>query len=323
MSVAGRSKMLFIGVTTGASLVVDVFPAWCEELGIEGAILEGVDLPLGAPPAAYREVIDRLARDEAQLGALVTTHKLDLFAACRSRFAEVDEFAGLMHEASSIAKGPAGLIARARDPLTSERALRAFVPADHWDGGEAEVLVLGAGGAATAIAWTLRDAPAESAPRRVTVTDVDAGRLAALERVLGAAPSQVPFRAVRVDADGGNDRLAAALPAGSLVINATGLGKDRPGSPLCDASAFPPAALAWELNYRGALDFVAQAERAGAVVEDGFRYFVHGWIEVIGDVFDVEVPTAGPAFERLEGIARVALDARNGKNLAAATPREE
>ena len=49
----------------------------------------------------------------------------------------------------------------------------------------------------------------------------------------------------------------------------------------------------WELNYRGELDFLHQARRQkaalGLVVEDGWRYFIHGWTCVVEEVFDVEM----------------------------------
>ncbi len=96
-----------------------------------------------------------------------------------------------------------------------------------------------------------------------------------------------------------------ALPPSSLVINATGLGKDRPGSPITDAGIFPYGGLAWELNYRGELDFLHQAEQQRAeralIVEDGWNYFLHGWTQVIAEVFDLQL-TPG-LFTRLEVVA--------------------
>src|SRR5438034_166077 len=73
-----------------------------------------------------------------------------------------------------------------------------------------------------------------------------------------------------------NDRLLAELHPGALVINATGMGKDTPGSPITDAAEFPRGAHVWELNYRGELEFLHQAQRQaqtrGLRVEDGWRY---------------------------------------------------
>jgi shikimate 5-dehydrogenase len=86
-----------------------------------------------------------------------------------------------------------------------------------------------------------------------------------------------------------NDARMAALPPGSLVINATGMGKDRPGSPITDAGVFPERGLAWELNYRGELTFLRQAQAQQSAraltVEDGWVYFLHGWAQVIAEVF--------------------------------------
>ena len=90
-----------------------------------------------------------------------------------------------------------------------------------------------------------------------------------------------------------NDALMAGLPEGSLVINATGMGKDTPGSPITDAGLFPRHGIAWEFNYRGELDFLHQAlapARARELrVEDGWLYFLHGWTQVVAQVLHVEL----------------------------------
>ena len=95
-----------------------------------------------------------------------------------------------------------------------------------------------------------------------------------------------------------------------MVVNATGLGKDRSGSPLTDAAIFPRNGVAWEFNYRGNLVFLEQAKAAQARqplrVVDGWIYFIHGWTSVIAEVFDIDIPSAGPSFELL---SRIALDA--------------
>ena len=107
-----------------------------------------------------------------------------------------------------------------------------------------------------------------------------------------------------------NDAVLRRLSPGALVINATGLGKDAPGSPLSDAAVFPPQAIAWDLNYRGALVFLDQARRQQEPrrmqVEDGWTYFIYGWTRVIAEVFDIDIPTGGPAFDT---ICRIAAEA--------------
>ena len=150
-------------------------------------------------------------------------------------------------------------------------------------------------------------------PRRVVVTDPDRDRLAALRRVHDELGTDVPVECRPVDGADGNDAVLARLGPGALVVNATGLGKDAPGSPLTDAARFPDAAVAWDLNYRGELVFLDQARAAGdettaqQPVHDGWEYFLHGWTRVIAEVFDVEIPTSGPRFEEL---GRLAAEAR-------------
>jgi shikimate 5-dehydrogenase len=92
-----------------------------------------------------------------------------------------------------------------------------------------------------------------------------------------------------------------------LIVNATGLGKDAPGSPVSDHAKFPMKAFAWEFNYRGDLLFLKQAKaqktERGLKLEDGWIYFVHGWTRAIADIFNREVPSHGPEFDELARIA--------------------
>src|SRR4051812_32637531 len=103
MRPAPEPTMYFIGVTTGSSSIMRVFPAWAAHLGLDAA-LTGVDLPLRADPERYREVVRAIRDDPLSLGALVTTHKLDLLDAARGLFDELGEDAELLGEISSISK---------------------------------------------------------------------------------------------------------------------------------------------------------------------------------------------------------------------------
>jgi shikimate 5-dehydrogenase len=155
------------------------------------------------------------------------------------------------------------------------------------------VVCLGAGGAGTAIGWYLGQRT--DAPVRMTFVDVEGNRLAHLREVLQAHAPHVELRTLTA-AEADVPAELAALPAGSLVVNATGLGKDRPGSPLPPSARFPRGSVVWELNYRGPLEFLAQARSQRAerdlTVVDGWRYFIHGWSQVIADVFDIPMDPA-------------------------------
>ena len=87
--------LYLVGVTTEQSSIMQVFPRWATALGID-AVIRGIDLPLHAPEADYRKVIHFIRNAQYARGALVTTHKLDLFAACQDQFDSIDPLAQLM-----------------------------------------------------------------------------------------------------------------------------------------------------------------------------------------------------------------------------------
>src|SRR5208282_319835 len=91
-------RMYFIGVSTAQSSMMKIFPRWAEFLGNADAELTGIDFPLNDEPAAYRVTVEFIKRDSLTQGALVTTHKLNLFAACRDLFDEVDKYAARLGE---------------------------------------------------------------------------------------------------------------------------------------------------------------------------------------------------------------------------------
>lgn len=281
--------MGFVGVTTAGSSIMRIFPEWARILGLPTDQLRGHDLPLDATREQYRSLVMEIHDDDGHRGALVTTHKMNLYQAAGDLFDEVDGFGRLCGEISSISKQNGRLIGHAKDPVTAGLALEEFLPDGHFADTGAEVVCLGAGGAGTALAWYL--AQRSDRPTRIHCTDTSTARLSGLASVLrrsGAPESLFTFNRAT---DTG--RILASAPAGSLVVNASGLGKDRPGSPVPRSALFPSGAYVWEFNYRGSLEFLAQARAQEAArrltVVDGWRYFIHGWSQVIAEVFDVRL----------------------------------
>jgi len=300
--------MFFIGVTTGKSSINRVFPKWAEHLKLGDCELRGMDFPLHAEPARYREAVEFIKSDALARGALVTTHKIDLCAACRDQFDILEPLSARMGEVSSLYKRDGKLHARAVDPWTVGFALNAFLPPNHWVDTNAEALILGAGGSAMSLAWHLSKAEhGPNRPAQIHVANRSTPRLEHLRLLHSGWKSGVPLHTHHVPQREATDALLARLPPGSLVVNATGLGKDAPGSPLTNAAIFPERALVWEFNYRGDLIFLDQArgqEKSRRLqIEDGWAYFLHGWTRVIADVFDVDIPTSGPLFDELSNIA--------------------
>ena len=306
---ASKPTFYFVGVTTGKSSIRRVFPAWADALELGDVDMVGIDLPLHAPGDQYRQVVEFLKHDPLSLGGLVTTHKIDLYREAAELFDEVDPLAQLLGEVSCLAKRDGKLIASAKDPFSSGLALDAFVPAGYFAGTDREVFIMGAGGSAIAIDWHFgRPERGDDVPARMVVSNRSPGRLETLAQIHDEAGNVTSLTTVHTPMAHDNDEVLASMAPGSIIINATGLGKDAPGSPLTNEGVFPSGAMAWDLNYRGDLLFLdqarAQAKERELHVEDGWIYFIHGWTQVMGDVFRIDIPTSGAGFDRLASIAR-------------------
>lgn len=319
---ATQPTFYFIGVTTGKSSIMKVFPKWAEHLGLDDVAMRGVDFVPHDTPERYREMVAFLKSDPLSRGALVTTHKLDLFDACRDQFDEIDPLATMMAETSCLSKRADRLVCSAKDPISSGLSMDGFLPDNHFANTGAEVFSMGAGGSTIALTWYLMQASrGGDRPSRIVVSNRSQPRLDHIRSIHEALASDIPIEYVLAPKPEDNDAILASMKPGSLVINATGLGKDAPGSPLTNAAQFPQNGIVWELNYRGDLVFLeqanGQAEARNLQVEDGWTYFIHGWTQVIAEVFDIAIPTSGPAFDEIAAIARHATGRVSAERVSA------
>jgi shikimate dehydrogenase len=288
-----RPTMYFIGVTTGQSSMTRLFPLWAQVLGLD-AQLVGLDLPLHAEPELYRRIVAHIKNDPLSLGALITTHKVDLFNAAGDMLDTVDSYARLCSEVSCISRPQGRLIGHAKDPLTSRIALQEMLEPGYWERSGAHVFCMGAGGSGIALAANLLTWPdLTDRPQCIVMVSRRQQPLDKLRAIVEQLPPGVEIEYMLNEDPRKNDQLLAALPPGSLVINATGMGKDRPGSPITDAALFPGEGIVWELNYRGSLEFLHQAkaqERQRKLrVYDGWRYFLVSWADHIAEVFNITI----------------------------------
>ena len=296
--------LYFLGVSTSHSSIMTIFPAWAEALGLDAQIV-GLDLALTAPPDEFRTVLARMADDPFAAGALVTTHKTALYDAAHDLFTDLDDWARLCREVSCIALRPQSIRGWAKDPITARQACTWLLGDDPWAGGDTDVVCLGAGGAGLAL--TVAVLGGVHQPTRYVLVDKDPRRLDIARSAVAQLDVRAEVEYVVTAAASTSDSLVASARPGSLVVNATGMGKDLPGSPVSDRVVFPVEAIAWDLNYRGDLRFLdfasAQSADRGVRISDGWQYFLHGWTEVIGEVFDVAIDSA--AFDGLKAIAEL------------------
>jgi shikimate dehydrogenase len=307
-----KPTFYFIGVSTARSKIMDLFPRWVEVLGLPETEIRGVDIEMRGPAEKYRSILEHIGREDKAVGGLVTTHKIDIFKNAGDFLLCVDTYAELFGEISVLSKRSGRLCGHAKDPISAGLALEAFLPKGHWrDNPGARAFIMGAGGSGLALsAYLLREEHGDNLPERIILSNRRPEPLEHARRVHDAlrghaAGGRGKVEYVQVVAGGTNDGILESLPPGSLVVNATGMGKDRPGSPLSDGAVFPERGNVWDFNYRGSLEFLLQAERQKAArvlfIEDGWVYFIHGWLQAIGEVFGV--PTGPKEYGKLAGVA--------------------
>jgi shikimate 5-dehydrogenase len=283
-------------VTTTKSSIRRVFPVWMKALKLPDVEIRGYDIEPNGPREHYRRIVSHIREEELAEGALVTTHKIAVVREAGDLFDEFDRYAEIFGEVSSISKKDGRLYGHAKDPISSGLALEDMLPDGYWKGRPgAQVFIMGAGGSGIALsAYLMKEEHGDHMPSRIIISSRSMKSLEHCKAVHDKTGRRTDVTYLQVTEEDSNDRALSDLPEGSLVVNATGMGKDRPGSPLSDRAVFPRDGYIWEFNYRGSLEFLhqaeAQKEKRGLHVEDGWRYFVYGWTQVIGEVFSLDIP---------------------------------
>jgi shikimate 5-dehydrogenase len=263
-------------------------------LGKPEVVLEGVDHQLHDEPENYRRSVAQIKYDPLSMGALVTSHKMNLFEAAKDMFDYFDPYAQTTSELSCISKENGQLRGHAKDPITAGLSLEAIIDPGYFGETGGHVFCLGAGGSALATLLYLINKPqAADRPERFIAVNRSPGKLDHMREMVEKYDTDIEVEYIHNSDPVVNDERMAELPDYSIVINATGMGKDTPGSPLTDEGIFPMNGIAWEFNYRGELDFMHQAlrqeETRNLKVEDGWVYFLHGWSQVIAEVLHIDL----------------------------------
>ncbi len=285
----------FIGVTTAQSAMTRILPMWAQAWGLELDLI-GIDLPINASSALYQNAILNFKKDPKAIGAVVTTHKLNLFKHASHLFDDFDQLSKLTKEICVITNKDSKLIGLANpDCLQNTLGLKNVLASDHWHQYKSDVLCFGAGGVASSIALSLlydfeSASPLNhkriSTPRKILLVDIDQEQLQSIASLLNPLKGSVEIQYIHQSNASDNDQLVANLPKGSLIINATGMGKDLSGSPLTEKASFPQQSIIWDLNYRGERLFLQQAKSQEIAqnlnIHDDWLCFLYGWTQAIG-----------------------------------------
>ena len=136
----------FIGVTATQSLMVQILPAWAEELG--AAIdLVNIDLPLDSSALQYKKIISVIKEDKKAIGAVVTGHKVKMYEHGCGLFDQYDALSEVTKEIGTMVKRGSHLTGLALpDCLATTLSLKSMLGEDYWYRNNSDVLCFGAGG---------------------------------------------------------------------------------------------------------------------------------------------------------------------------------
>jgi len=278
-----RRWMLFIGIDTAGSLAAKSFSAWMKVFDADCELV-CLNLPRDAADADYLSLLARMRGTSGCVGMQVTNHKVRLYSAARLSFDQCSADVQTLEEVGGVVVSGRRLMAVSPDAAAFRGEL-----IQHLSRGLAavDIVLLGGGGAARAVVLVASALPNV---RRIAVTELDPRRRCDLQRWVDRVEAHgVPDR-IQVRSADANDELASTAAEGSVIVNSSGMGKDVPGSPLSGAVTFPRRAVVWDLNYRGELAFLgqaqAQAQSRELHVVDGFGLFIRNWTWLLESVLD-------------------------------------
>jgi shikimate 5-dehydrogenase len=283
-----RETIYFLGITTGGSAVRKVFPAWMDLLGVD-ADLKTVDVPAGSPAEPYRNFLTQVRDEPTALGAVITAHKTAIFQHGQDLFAQTDPDSQRFEEISVISRVPGGLRGTVIEHHSIATTLAQMGGGTPFTGPDRDVVVFGAGGTAVSLIATLtaESWPDEHRPRKLHLVDVSADRLQHAHDLATTGAKPLCVNVLHTQGDTSLSYLGD-LPPHTLIVNATGLGKDKPGAPFTLPAPWPEGAHVWDLNYRGDLLMLDEARRVAAErhldPQDGWLLFINGWAESLSRI---------------------------------------
>jgi shikimate dehydrogenase len=254
---SGRAALAGVmGWPVGHSLSPRLHGFWLHQHGIDGAYV-----PLAVEPANLAQALRALAALGFRGANLTIPHKVQALAVVD----RITPTAARIGAINTVIVEPDGLLGDNTDGYGFMGNLAAGAPAWQVEAGPA--VLLGAGGAARAIAVALIEA---GAPERRLVNRTRAHAEALAEALGDAAGAQGTKLGVLPWQDG------EALSGASLLVNSTSLGMSGQPPLEVDLTALPGTALVTDIVYNPLETGLLAAARArGHTVVDGLGMLLH------------------------------------------------
>jgi shikimate dehydrogenase len=291
----------FIGINTIKSIIMKWFPLWMRELEKPEISIEGIDLKINDKPDNFRNAVALI-----KYAVLVTTHKMDLYSATEDMFIDYfDDYALLLKGVSCISKN-GRLEGYAKDPISSGLFLKQIIQDSYFKRVKANFLIFQTEDSSIAtVLYLLNKRKFNDILDKIIFLNISKPRLYNLKEILGKISSDIKIEYICNADPNVNDDIINSLPSYKVVVNAIGMGKDIPRSPITNKGVSHKDCITWEFNYRDELDFLHQTEdqkeSRGFNVEDGWTYFIHRWTQLIFKVLQLKMNTE--LFIRLKSIA--------------------
>jgi len=280
-TIIDKPSMFFIGVTTHNSFINKVFEHWLAILN-KNIELIGVNLELNCDPKEYQLVLDRIERNPFVLGALVTTHKVRIFNHCKEYFNNLPKTCHDFKEIGCIYKEGPNLQGEVTDLYSVKDALKALLE-NKVNDFKSDIYLLGCGGAGLALAYVILSNEIPNY-KRLIISETDPNRCLEIEAILEKYNQSKKLQIINTHKQS-SESIVSGLEEGSLIVNATGLGKDKKGSPIQENTKYPSSSILWDFNYRGELEFLTNnlklKDKYNLQIEDGWIYFINGWSQVL------------------------------------------
>jgi len=217
--------------------------------------LDALYAPFDAPPRYLKPMVEALVLSGVEGLNVTVPHK----EAVLPLMDRLDATANAVGAVNTIVVRNRRLIGYNTDGIGFRRALQEL----GWRRRPQLAIVLGAGGAARAVAWELAQVPG----MRLVIGNRTNARARHLARWIASKR-----RGVRV-ASAPIARLP--LEAADLLVNATTIGMQAGQKPLVDARRLPAQALVYDLVYNRRTALLDAARRRGCIASDGLSMLLY------------------------------------------------
>ncbi|MEP4886576.1 MAG: hypothetical protein ABJ215_09405, partial [Alphaproteobacteria bacterium] len=233
--------------------------------------VEAVVTAADVSPADRSAILEFLQDEYNARGAFITGQESQFLDESSDAYDEIDDASLLLGEVGVVVRQPGQLRAAAPRLDAAVRAANRILPGD-----TPEILILGAGPDARAVAAAVATGACDAKPQKVTIASTDSKGLADVRQRIENRVNQGELEIRHVESPTEHDRLLALLPPRSAVINASE-GEYGTNAAVGSAALFPAQSVVCDLlapagRSRLLAEAVQQRSASELKIHDGRIY---------------------------------------------------